>query len=60
MPPENWKFRTKGEKMSDVLGCLMILWAGGMLVAVITIESRLSRIQRMLDAEQRRQKGKTL
>ncbi len=43
--------------MTDLLGCLMFLWACGIVVGLVMIEWRLSRITRFIDLEERRRNG---
>lgn len=34
--------------MSDLIGCLAFLWAGAVIVGLVMVEWRLSRMQRMM------------
>lgn len=40
--------------MTEFFGCMVFLWALAMLIGVVMIEYRLSRLQRMMERREKR------
>jgi len=40
--------------MTEIFGCLVFLWAFAMLIGVVMVEYRLSKMQRMMERQEKR------